>query len=260
MRYIPTSPSTVDNLKKQAKKLQRKGGGKHAELLNRVARGAGYDHWHHVTLCLKAFEQQRGIEALDAECEIVLRAAREGVESIIVTGPEILAVPLVLFASQGDAWLLDPQESLALCLRFRGQEMARTFRDSERQIEIAWDGPFQLQGDGFAVQTADPVIGSRLILGYSLDELRPHLHRAQSFHQKFDAIFLQDGAENLTPKLIERLVAQGWERAVLEEGARNGACYSPSRNSLLYPAMAGGFEDDEDEDEAGIGAAPATPT
>ena len=37
---------------------------------------------------------------------------------MFVTGPEVVSVPLVLLASQGDAWLLDPEENLALCLMF----------------------------------------------------------------------------------------------------------------------------------------------
>jgi hypothetical protein len=247
MRYIPTSAATVDALKKQAKKLQRKSGGKHADLLNRVAKSAGYDHWHHVSVCLSEFEAQRGVDALDAECEIILRAAREGIDKMIVTGPEVLPVPLVLFASQGDAWLLDPEDNLAMCLMFRGQKMEREFRDSARQIGIAWDGPFRLDGDGFAVDTEHPAIGTRVILGYPLDDLRPHIDRAQSIHKKFDEVFMQDGAEDLTPELIERLVSQGWERKRLENGARDGARYSPSRNTLLYPAITGGFDDDDDE-------------
>lgn len=246
MRYIPTSASTVDALKKQAKKLQRKSGGKHAELLNRVAKSAGYDHWHHVTLCLQEFEQQRGVDALDAECEIILRAASEGTNKIIVTGPEVLPVPFVLFASLGDAWLLDPEEELALCLMFRGEKLTRGFRDHARQIEIAWDGSFRLDGDGFAVRTEHPVIGTRVILGYPLDELRPHLDRSQSFHRKFNAIFLQEGAQELTPEVIDRLVAQGWERKVLEDGAREGWRYSPSRNTILMEPIAGGFGEDDD--------------
>ena len=249
MRYIPTSAATVDTLKKQAKKLQRKSGGKHADLLNRVAKSAGYEHWHHVSLCLKEFEQQRGVDALDAECEIILRAAREGIDKIIVTGQEVLPVPLVLFASQGDAWLLDPDENLALCLMFHGQEMTRNFRDSARQIEIGWDGSYELDGDAFAVQTEHPAIGARAILGYPLAELRPHLEKAQSFHRKFSDIFMQDGAQELTPELIERLVEQGWERKVLEDSAREGARYSPSRNTLLTTPIAGGFGDDDDEED-----------
>lgn len=262
MRYIPTSAATVDALKKQAKKLQRKGGGKHADLLNRVAKSAGYDHWHHVTLCLQEFEQQRGVDALDAECEIILRAAVDGIDKIIVTGPEVLPVPFVLFASQGDAWLLDPEENLALCLMFRGEKMTRVFRDHARQIEIAWDGAFQLDGEGFAVQTEHPAIGTRVILGYPLAELRPHLDRAQSFHKKFDSIFMQDGAQELTPELIDRLVAQGWDRKVLDDAVRHGARYSPSRNTILTAPIAGGFGDDDDEfddgdDDEGPGFGPS---
>lgn len=247
MRYIPTSAATVDGLKKQAKKLQRKSGGKHADLLNRVAKSAGYDHWHHVTLCLQEFEQQCGVDALDAECEIILRAAREGIDKIIVTGPEVLPVPFVLFASQGDAWLLDPEENLALCLMFRGQKMTRVFRDSARQIEIAWDGEFRLDGDGFAVKTEHEAIGARVILGYPLAELRPHLDKAQSFHKRFGVLFGQEDAVDLTPDLVERFVAKGWDRKMLDDAVSQGARYSPSRDTIITAPIAGGFGDDDDE-------------
>ncbi len=202
--------------------------------------------------------EQHGVDVLDAECEIILRAAQEGIDKIVVTGPEVLPVPFVLFASQGDAWLLDPEENLALCLMFRGQKMERVFRDSARQIEIAWDGPFRLDGEGFAVHTEHPDIGARVVLGYPLDELRAHLDRAQSFHRKFDAIFMQDGAEDLTPELIDQLVSQGWKRESLEDGARDGARYSPSRNSLLYPAIAGGFDDDDEDKSSSFGSSSTT--
>lgn len=264
MRYIATSAGTVDALKKQAKKLQRKGGGKHADLLNRVAKSAGYDHWHHVTLCLQTFEQQRGVDALDAECEIIVRAATEGIDKIIVTGPEVLPVPLVLFASQGDAWLLDPEENLALCLMFRGEKMTRAFRDSARQIGIAWDGKFGLDGDGFAVKTEHAAIGTRVILGYPLAELRPHLDKAQSFHKRFDALFGQADTVDLTPDLVARLVAKGWDHKMLEAAVRQGARYSPSRDTILTAPIAGGFGDDDydlddDDDEGPADAGPSRP-
>lgn len=247
MRYIPTSAATVEGLKKQAKRLQRKNGGKHTDLLNSVAKRAGYEHWHHVTICQEQFEQLRGVELLEAECDLIVRAAREGGSKIIVTGPEVLPVPFILFASQGDAWLLEPEDDLAICLMFRGQEMPRVFRDSEQQIAIAWDGDFKLDGDAFAVRMENPMVGTRVILGYPLDELRAHLDKAHSFHKRFHEIFMPDGAEDLTPALIDKLVSQGWERKALEEGARDGARYNPARDSLMYPAIAGGFEDDDDE-------------
>lgn len=245
MRYIPTSAATVEALKKQAKKLQRKSGGKHAELLNRVAKSAGYDHWHHVTLCLQEFEQQRGVDALEAECDIIVRAAVDGIEKVIVTGSEVLPVPFILFASQGDAWLLDPDENLAFCLMFQGQKMQRHFRDSARQIEIRWDGEFQLDGDAFAVETEHPAIGTRVILGYPLAELRPHIDKAQSFHRRFAAIFGHEETVEITPELVERFLAKGWDRKMLDEAIREGARYSPSRDSIITAPIAGGFDDDD---------------
>lgn len=248
MRYIPTSAGTVDSLKKQAKKLQRKAGGKHAEQLNRVAKSAGYDHWHHVTQCLQQTEAKTGLEALEAECEIVLRAAREGIEKIIMTGPEALSIPLVLFASQGDAWLLDPDEERALCLMFGGQQQDRAFNDSGPEVEIAWDGPYALDGDAFSVTTEHALIGTRVIMGYPLAELRRVIDKAQSFDKRFNTLILQEDAVDLTPELIERLLADGWDAKMIEDGARDGARYSPSRNSLLYPQVFGSSDDDEGDD------------
>jgi hypothetical protein len=251
MRYIPTSAATVDSLKKQAKKLQRKTGGQHADLLNRVAKGAGYLHWHHVTQCLKQTEAKTGIESLEAECEIILRAAREGIEKIIVTGRETMTVPLVLFASQGDAWLLDPDENMALCLRFAGQQQDRSFIDAADGIEIDWDGVFALDGESFLVTTEHPLIGTRVIVGYPLDEIRRIIDKAQSFDKRFDTLILQDDAIDLTHDLVERLLGSGWERKTLDEAVANRARYSPSRNSILYPQMFGSSDDDDEDDDLG---------
>lgn len=237
MRYIPTSAAIVDDLKKQAKKLQRKGGGKHADLLNRVARGAGYDHWHHVTLCQKDTEERAGFGKLNAELDLIIHAARAGETRIVITGPEMVTVPLVLFTSQGDAWMLDANEGSAMCLIWKGEALQRNIKDAGQNIEIGWDADFTLDGDGFVVDSDHSEIGSRIIFGYPLHELRQAIDKAQSFDKRLNMIFGQEGAEDLTPELVEVLVARGWEREALESGAREGARYSPNRNSLLYPAM-----------------------
>lgn len=260
MRYIPTSAAKVDDLKKQAKKRQRKDGGKHAELLNRVARGAGYDHWHHVTLCLKEFEERAGFGKLNAELDLVIAAARAGETRIVITGPEKMTVPLVLFTSQGDAWMLDANEGAAMCLIWHGEPLPRNIKDAGRNIEIEWDGSFVLDGDAFAVETGHPQIGRRAIFGYPLHELRQAIDKAQSFDKRVNTIFGQEGAEDLTPELIDLLVAQGWERQTLEDGARDGARYSPGRNSLLYPAFTDSEFDDEDGGDEGPAGRPIPST
>lgn len=244
MRHIPTSTEMVERFKKQAKKLQRKGGGKHAELLDRVARGAGYLHWHHVTLCQQQTQALRGIAALRSDCAIVLKAAREGVDKVVVTNVGELDQCLVLFASNGDAWLLDPDEGLATCLMFHGVEQELNVDETAREIRIGWDGTFALNGPGFVVETTHPEIGNRLIAGYPVDELRTWIDKAQSQSARFHALFDQADAVDLTSELIDRLVAEGWSREALDEAKQAGDRYSPSRNSLLTPVHFGSSEDD----------------
>ncbi|MNV53768.1 hypothetical protein D3C71_1459270 [compost metagenome] len=236
----------MDDLKKRAKKLQRKVGGKHTDLLNRVARRAGYDHWHHVALCQKETEERAGFGKLNAELDLIIRAAGAGETRIVITGPEMVTVPLVLFTSQGDAWMLNANESSAMCLIWRGEALQRNIKDAGRSIEIGWDGSFALEGDGFIIETDHPAIGNRVIHGYPLHELRQAIDKAQSFDKRLNMIFGQEGAQDLTSDLIEQLVSHGWKLDALEQGAQEGARYSPSRNSLLYPAMTDlDFDDDE---------------
>jgi hypothetical protein len=104
MLYIPTFTARLEQLKKEAKKLQRKSGGKHTELLNRIARGAGYEHWHHMVLCNQEKISSYGGLALIAECLNAIRAEQEGRVIIAITGPEIAIGPFLVF-SKGVAML-----------------------------------------------------------------------------------------------------------------------------------------------------------
>lgn len=237
MRFIPTSTDTVESLKKQAKKLQRKAGGKHAEALDRVARGAGYNHWHHVTLCLKQESTKNSFEVLKAECELVVKAALGGLTKLVMTGPELLPRPLVLLACEGDAWLLEPDEKLAMCLVFQGELQPYQLEDEPTRIKVGWDGTFELAGQFFKVETNHPRVGTRAVGGFPVDELRNLLHKVQSFEQKFSDVIRQQDAVELTPEIIAELVRGGWPENDLLKAAQDGAQYSPSRHSLLFPLM-----------------------
>ena len=239
MRFIHTTATAVESLKKQAKKLQRKAGGTHADALDRIARSAGYNHWHHVTFCFKQSSVVGSFAALQAECALVIKAVREGVTKLVMTGPEILTRPLILFASEGDAWLLEPEENKALCLMFHGEPQPYQINDLPTRIEIVWDGTFELAGQFFKVQTNHPAIGSRAIAGLPLDGLRKLIDQAQSVERRIEAVIVQADALDLTPETINELIRSGWSEKDLTEAAREGARYSPSRNSLLFPTMTG---------------------
>lgn len=247
MRHIPTTSAIVESLQKQAKRLQRKGGGKHTELLDRVARGAGYDHWNHVKLCQKTTEGKLGIDALNEDIAVVERVALAGdTEStkIIVTGPQTGFASLFMFAHGGDAWMLDPEDNMAMCLVWHGEVQPRRIVDAGRQIEIRWDGEFEIDGPHFVVHTEHPDIGTRAILGYPIAPLQEYLERTRANQQKFSDIFDPSASDELTPELIEELVADGWERAELDEAAKRGDRYSRRRKSLLSTPMFGGNRDD----------------
>lgn len=239
MRFIPTTPERVETLKKQAKRLQRSGRGKHAELLDRVARGAGYDHWYHVVRCLKETTGEHAARGLLAEIEAIVLAASKHAGRLVVTGPEACASqPFVLFATNdGDAWLLDPVADAALCLVWQGARQPIHVVDGSKALEIRWDGPFELNGPFFTVRTQHGVIGNRGIAGYPVEELREVLDELRSPDRRADAIFGRSDAVNLTEDIVLELVRTGWDEGRVRDAARHGAQYSPSRNTLLFPTM-----------------------
>ncbi|GGI19162.1 hypothetical protein [Oxalicibacterium faecigallinarum] len=241
MRFVPTSAVTVEKLKQLAKKTKAKFKIKHAEALDRVARGAGYNHWHHVLLCAEeSLRRPDGQLPLLKECEAIVAAAQNGEGRLVVTGPEVLDRPLILFSTpDADAWILEPNEDRAICLLWRGQKFEPEIRDHGREVQIAWDGTFDLAGDAFLVDVDLPAVGQRLIYGYPLRKLRDALHHAKTVERLTDDLFFDRDTVPLTEQLIEELVVIGWDRDRLEEYAREGAEYSPQRNSFLTQVMTG---------------------
>lgn len=241
MRFIPTFPARVEQLQKQAKKLARNGGGKHVDLLDRVARSADYDHWHHVKLCLAQSQMASGAASLKNECAAIVEAELRGTVSVVMTGPETTrTLPLVLFSTGlGDAWLLDPDESLALCLLWHGARQSLEVEERPEGLVIAWDGPFELAGPFFKVDTRHEEIGVRAIGDYPLEELRQVIDKAQSTERKMAAVIFQDDAIELTPEVVDELVRNGWSKETIDEAVRRGDRYSPSRDSLLSKPVSG---------------------
>lgn len=239
MRFIPTSALKVDALKKQAKRLQRNGGGRHAVLLDRVARSSGYDHWHHVILCLNEAVAAHESRGLLPEIEAIIGAALNGVGKAVVTGPEASgSKPFVLMSTDdGDAWILDPEDDRVLCLAWHGVRQTFAVRDLPNRIEIEWDGSFELSGPFFVVQSEHPEIGSRHIMGYPVERLRKLLEEVRTADKRIEGIFGREDAVPLTPDIITQLVRGGWEEDRLSTAARQGALYSPSRDTVLFPPV-----------------------
>ena len=150
MRYIPTPDEVVGLLKKQAKKLQRSGVGKHSELLDRVAKQAGYDHWHHVTKCNENAKAIAQIRSIREKCEAIIAAELGGEAKVVMTRDGVACPPFVLFSTGlGDAWLLEPDEQFAMCLVWQGKRQEIGLRADPDRIEVEWDATYELLGEFF---------------------------------------------------------------------------------------------------------------
>lgn len=181
MRFIPTFDAHIDQLKLKAKKLQRRHGGKHTELLDRVARGAGYDHWHHVIQCQRQTAAQSGGHALLAECANIVRAEQAGEIKIVLTGPQVQVGPFVLFSTGiGDAWLLHPEESLCLCLMWHGQASDPEIAETAQELHIGWDAVYEVADPFMRLTPVDDRIPAQAVAGYPLDGIRSLIDHALS--------------------------------------------------------------------------------
>lgn len=243
MRYIPTSQSSFENLKKEAKRLQREKGVKHVDALERVARRHGYHHWGHVVHCRRQTEVDEFGHPLIAACERIVRDEISGRGRLVVTGPEASASqPFVLFSTMvGDAWLLDPLSGAAACLMWQGKRRDNPVSSAAEKLHILWDCDYELVGTFFRVSSSVPEIGTRAIAGYPLEVLRGAIDEVQSIDQRIAAVIDQSDAIDITEDVVAALVRAGWDQDRVRTAAGQGGRYSPSRNSILFPPQEGSF-------------------
>jgi hypothetical protein len=77
----------------------------------------------------------------------------------------------------------------------------------------------------------------RTIGGYPVEQLRKLLHSVQPVERTIDQVIEQNDAVELSPEIVAQLTRTGWSAEQLTKAARQGARYSPSRDSVLFPAM-----------------------
>ena len=77
---------------------------------------------------------------------------------------------LVFFSTQtGDAWILDPADSLALCLARDGERQNFSILETPTNFQIGWKAQYFIDGETFTVATKDGSV--RTILGYPTREI-----------------------------------------------------------------------------------------
>jgi hypothetical protein len=99
---------------------------------------------------------------------IVARAAQ--FDSRVVTLGE-----LVFFSTaSGDAWMLDPEDGLALKLAEAGNRNPAKIVETASRFAIEWTASYRLDGDAFVTMDGS---GKRVILGYPVEEVALAQHR-----------------------------------------------------------------------------------
>ena len=81
---------------------------------------------------------------LAEEIEYIRSRAAEHDGRLVTVGP------LVLFSTEtGDAWLLDPADSLAACVARDGDPEDIHFEETDTNFAIGWKGNYQIDGEAF---------------------------------------------------------------------------------------------------------------
>ena len=83
---------------------------------------------------------------------------------------------LVFFSTEtGDAWLLDPEDHLALPLARAGSRLPVQLVETATRFAIEWPASYSFEGDAFIVTDGS---GARAIFGYPMADLRAAERRA----------------------------------------------------------------------------------
>ncbi len=98
------------------------------------------------------------------EAEYIIRKAQERDARVVSLGN------IAFFSTDtGDAWMLDPEDGLALCLAREGVKQDYTILETDSSFQIGWNAQYEIRGDVFCVATTDGRV--RTIMGYPTEEI-----------------------------------------------------------------------------------------
>ena len=96
---------------------------------------------------------------ITGEIDYIIVQAENGKARIVTIGS------LVLFSTEtGDAWMLDPEDGLALCLARGGERESFTVTETSKNFVIAWQANYRIEGEKFIVLERSG--RTRAIFGY----------------------------------------------------------------------------------------------
>jgi hypothetical protein len=109
--------------------------------------------------------------SITGEANYIIGRARDYDARVVTLGP------LIFFSTgTGDAWMLDPEDGLALCLAQGGEAQPFTITETATTFSVEWKASYQIDGDMFIVTERPGRI--RAISGYPTSEILQAARRA----------------------------------------------------------------------------------
>jgi len=103
--------------------------------------------------------------SITREAEYIIGTAQQHDPRVVRLGS------LILFSTaSGDAWILDPDDQLALCLARGGERQQFSVLETADSFRIGWNAHYAIADDVFSVATGDGRV--RSIMGYPTSEIQ----------------------------------------------------------------------------------------
>ena len=103
--------------------------------------------------------QSRKEVSIKGEIDYIVRCAARHDACVVSLSP------LIFFSTEsGDAWVLDPEDNLALCLARDGDPHPVHVKETERNYSIEWNARYQIEDEFFTVAERSGRV--RTIMGY----------------------------------------------------------------------------------------------
>jgi hypothetical protein len=110
--------------------------------------------------------------SINGEADYIIKKAQVHDSRVVRLGG------LVFFSTQtGDAWILDPADSLALCLAQDGVRQKFSILETPTNFPISWEAQYFIDGETFTVATKDGSV--RTILGYPTREIERTIRKCR---------------------------------------------------------------------------------
>lgn len=119
---------------------------------------------------IQPLSRARGEINITSETEYIITKAEQRDARLVLFGS------LVLFSTQtGDAWMLDPDDQLALCLAIDGVRQKFYVRDTQENYQIEWNARYAIDGEAFIIIPHGG--GQRVIMGYPINKIQREIKR-----------------------------------------------------------------------------------